>query len=164
MRYRISIAARALHERGTGRATTVLHRSINRGFQRTDELERCASDHMRRRLRDAGSRWRDLDRRLRRMDLRLRFAEVHRKLASLRTEACQAITLRLTKARGRLDPLSAQLKQLSPLNVLERGYAIVQDSSGHVMKEPGEAPAGTALNIRLAGGILPAESKLDVKK
>ena len=56
----------------------------------------------------------------------------------------------------RLEPLEAHLTQLSPLRVLERGYAIVQTRDGTVVKEEGQAPAGTALRVRLAKGELAA--------
>ena len=54
----------------------------------------------------------------------------------------------------RLDPLGAQLHQLSPLRVLERGYAIVQDADGRVVKEAGQAPVGAGLAVRLHRGHL----------
>ena len=38
----------------------------------------------------------------------------------------QAIRLRLSRARGDLAPLAAHLAQLSPLKILDRGYAIVE--------------------------------------
>ena len=93
------------------------------------------------------------------MDLRLRFAEAHHRVETLQAQSLQAISLRLNKAHGRLDPLTGQLQQLSPLAVLERGYAIVQDAGGHIIKGPSEAPPGTALKLRLAGGTLDAEVK-----
>jgi exodeoxyribonuclease VII large subunit len=63
------------------------------------------------------------------------------------------------RSANRLESLRAQLHQLSPLNVLQRGYAIVQDPSGHVVKSEAEAPPGTDLQIRLAEGRLKAEVK-----
>jgi exodeoxyribonuclease VII large subunit len=66
------------------------------------------------------------------------------------------VRLRLTKAHGRLDPLKAHLTQLSPLKILDRGYAIVTNNEGRIVKEPGQAPPGSALEIRLAEGHLSA--------
>jgi exodeoxyribonuclease VII large subunit len=57
-------------------------------------------------------------------------------------------------ARARLNSLSAQLNHLSPLQVLQRGYAIVQDSAGHVIKDADETRAGEDLRVRLAKGTL----------
>jgi exodeoxyribonuclease VII large subunit len=155
-RYRLSVGARRLHERGIDRATTVVHRSIGRGFQRVDEMERCAADAFRRLLRTDRQIWQGLDTRVRRMDLRLRLAEARRRHAAA-TESLRVVSRRLETARARLDSLSMQLKHLSPLQVLDRGYAIVQDSSGHVVKDAGETAAGEELRVRLAKGSLRVE-------
>ena len=64
--------------------------------------------------------------------------------------------LRLSVARGSIAELDAHLRQLSPLKTLERGYAIVQ-RDGIVVKSPGDAPAGSEVNIRLAEGELKAQ-------
>jgi exodeoxyribonuclease VII large subunit len=156
IRYRLSVAARRLHEQGVGRATTSLHRRLGRHMQRVDELERCCSDHVRRVLRSGQDRWVASDSRLRRMDLRLRFSEARRRLETLLTGACQAMNYRLASAQRRFGASEAHLRQLSPLRVLDRGYAIVQNEAGDVVRAPGQAPAGTRVRARLASGELDA--------
>ena len=64
--------------------------------------------------------------------------------------------LELERRQARLDSLSAQLTQLSPLRILERGYAIVQDEAGRVVKDAAAAPPGIEVGIRLATGRLRA--------
>jgi len=91
--------------------------------------------------------------------LRLRFARTRRRLEIAESAAAQAIRSRLDAGRGRLEGLTAQLNQLSPLRVLERGYAIVQDESKRIVKDPAEVPPGSALEIRLARGRLRARSE-----
>ena len=56
----------------------------------------------------------------------------------------------------RLQQLSARLVALSPLAILERGYAIVLDPAGAAVRRPSEAPPGTAVAIRLAAGAVKA--------
>jgi exodeoxyribonuclease VII large subunit len=160
LRYRLSIAARRLHERGIDRASTIVHRSVGRGFQRVDELERCGIEALRRRLRLARQRWQDLESHLRRMDLRLRLSEACRRhqAATARMATIMDIYLR-GKSASRLESLTGQLHQLSPLNVLQRGYAIVQDTSGQIVKDADEVPAGSNVQIRLAHGRLDAQVK-----
>jgi exodeoxyribonuclease VII large subunit len=90
------------------------------------------------------------------MDLRLRFAAGWRRLEAAERDAAERVRLRMVLVRGRLDSLSAQLAHLSPLGILERGYAIVQDESGRVIKEAAAAPVKSTLDVRLASGRLRA--------
>src|SRR5579863_8306256 len=114
-RYRLAMAARALHERGVERASALVHRNVGRLQQRVDEL----NYRMRGRAQSAASaprkRFEDLTARLRSQDLRLRISRARRRLEAADTAAGQLIHLRLTRAHGRLNPLNAHLTQLSPL-------------------------------------------------
>jgi exodeoxyribonuclease VII large subunit len=91
------------------------------------------------------------------MDLRLRFAGMRRRLELAEAAAPQRIHLRLARERGRLDSLGAQLSHLSPLEILDRGYAIVQDDKGQIVKEAEAAPVDSSLDVRLAKGRLRAQ-------
>jgi exodeoxyribonuclease VII large subunit len=66
---------------------------------------------------------------------------------------------RVRQERLRLKSLAGQLNQLSPMRVLERGYAIVFDEAGNVVKSAGAVSVGDALAIQLARGRLRAEVK-----
>ena len=60
-------------------------------------------------------------------------------------------------ARSGLDAAAAALAVLGPQATLDRGYAIVRRlPDGAIVRAPTEAPAGTALTIRVATGDLPA--------
>ena len=63
----------------------------------------------------------------------------------------------MVAAHRRFEPLFANLTQLSPLRILERGYAIVQNEAGVVVKDPAEAPVGTGILVRVAKGQLTAD-------
>jgi exodeoxyribonuclease VII large subunit len=63
---------------------------------------------------------------------------------------------RLARSRGRLEPATAHLTQLSPLKILDRGYAIVQNEAGALVKRPADALAGAEIRVRLAEGKLNA--------
>lgn len=60
--------------------------------------------------------------------------------------------LTVAKARERFLSLAASLDALSPLKVLARGYSIVSDSDGKVVKSVNDAKAGTKLDIKLEDG------------
>ncbi|MBI5496840.1 MAG: exodeoxyribonuclease VII large subunit [Deltaproteobacteria bacterium] len=63
-------------------------------------------------------------------------------------------------ARERWSTDAARLQALSPLAVLSRGYAVVQRApDGTVVRDPADAPAGTELSVRVAGGVIDAVSR-----
>ncbi len=63
----------------------------------------------------------------------------------------------LAGARASLDASAAALAVLGPQATLDRGYAIVRRrTDGAVVREPGDAPARTALDIRVADGSVAA--------
>jgi len=155
-RYRLAMAARALHQRGVERASSVLHRNVGRLQQRVDELDYRMRGRVQAAAALRGKRLDELTARLRSLDLRLRIARARRRLETADTAAAQLIHLRLTRAHGRLNPLIAHLTQLSPLKILERGYAIVTNQDGVIVKQPGDAPAESKVDIRLAQGKIAA--------
>jgi exodeoxyribonuclease VII large subunit len=55
--------------------------------------------------------------------------------------------------RGKLSFLDGHLVQLSPLKILDRGYAIVENE-GRIVKGPEDAPADSEVKIRIARGNL----------
>lgn len=59
---------------------------------------------------------------------------------------------RLTDVRHRHAALHAQLEMLAPQRTLERGYAIVQDAAGQVLRAPGELQPPQELTVTLAAG------------
>jgi exodeoxyribonuclease VII large subunit len=71
-----------------------------------------------------------------------------------------AISAAVTRASDQLVHLQAQVRALSPQQTLDRGYAVVQlaGSAGAVVRQPSQAPAGTPLAVRVAGGRFGAES------
>ena len=155
-RYRVAMAARRLHQQGVERASAVLHRNIGRLQQRVDEFEYRLRDRAVGGAATRRKRLDDLTARLRSLDLRLRFAAVRRRLEAAEMTALQLIRLRQTRAHGRLDPLIAHLTQLSPLKILERGYAIVTNETGGIVKQPADAPVESNVQVRLAKGRIAA--------
>ena len=154
VRLKIALLARALHNVAIDHAR--LHRAIGRQMQRVDEMDyrlrelwRTSLSARRRALEGASVR-------LSQMDVRLQFAAARRRLEAGEAALTQSMRLRLSRVRGRLGPLEAHLKQLSPLAILDRGYAIVQ-REGKIVKAPEDAPAGSEIRVRLAKGGLDAQ-------
>jgi exodeoxyribonuclease VII large subunit len=64
---------------------------------------------------------------------------------------------RLNAGRRSLGSATAALAVLGPQATLERGYAIVRRAAdGTIVRDPADAPAGTAVALRVARGELPA--------
>ncbi len=153
VRLKIALLAKALHQVAIDRAR--LHRTIGRHMQRVDELDYRLREQWR---EGSAARRRKLDlmaAEVSRLDVRLRFAAARRRLDGAGAAMEQSVRLRLSRAGARLAPLEAHLKQLSPLAILDRGYAIVA-SGGKIVKSPGDAPLGSELRVRLAQGELGA--------
>jgi exodeoxyribonuclease VII large subunit len=68
----------------------------------------------------------------------------------------QHLTLRicaqLTARRQALSALAAQLEMLNPQRTLERGYAIVSDEQGRILRAPQDLQPRKKVNVRLAEG------------
>ncbi|QCR53432.1 exodeoxyribonuclease VII large subunit [Brachybacterium sp. SGAir0954] len=59
---------------------------------------------------------------------------------------------RLDRARDEVVHLGRQVRALSPLATLERGYAVVQTPDGGILRSPDDSAPGDALSVRVAGG------------
>ena len=77
-------------------------------------------------------------------------------LAGLRQRQRQALLQRMASRRARLDALRRALQAVSPLATLQRGYAIVLDAQGHVLRSAQSVTVGQPLRVRLADGELAA--------
>jgi exodeoxyribonuclease VII large subunit len=65
-----------------------------------------------------------------------------------------AMEFKLQEGRERLALAAASLDALSPLGVLQRGYAIAQDASGRLLRDAATVAEGDAVSVRLAKGKL----------
>ena len=65
-----------------------------------------------------------------------------------------AMRQRLQDCGNRLTHMAQMLDSLSPLGTLQRGYAIVTDSNGLVVREAGNVSIGDEIEARVANGRL----------
>ena len=90
----------------------------------------------------------------------------HDDVERLKVRSHSAISAAVVRAADQLVHLKAQVRALSPQKTLDRGYAVVQlAGSGtvaathrDVVRHPSQAPAGTDLTVRVAGGRFTAQS------
>jgi len=157
MRHRLDRAAYALQKRGVERVAGMLGRGVGRKLQKIDDYEYRLKTGIRARLERAAMRQRSLENRLRRRDQRLQLERAKGQVEAGYTSLRGVIKVRIAKRRERLEILAAALKQLSPVKVLERGYAVVFDADGRLLKDAAAVKVGANINVRLAAGKLDAK-------
>lgn len=82
-----------------------------------------------------------------------RVARAHREVDALVGRRDQAIRDVLAERRSTLTQLAAQMSALSPLAVLDRGYAVVMRDNA-IVRTASQVAAGDALVVRLARGLV----------
>jgi exodeoxyribonuclease VII large subunit len=82
------------------------------------------------------------------------FADQARTVVDLRDRARRHLDHRLDRATGDLVQQLSQVRALSPLATLRRGYTLLQDPAGRLVTAPAEVSAGDSLVARLATGSL----------
>ncbi|MCK0746294.1 exodeoxyribonuclease VII large subunit [Chromohalobacter nigrandesensis] len=115
---------------------------------------------MRQRLDREHQRHDNLTRRVERQDPRLAIASLQQRLTTLERQLHAALPRRLDQSRERLEALARELNAVSPLAVLGRGYAILEDDERRVVRNAHDTKPGQALTARLGEGRL----KLEVKR
>jgi exodeoxyribonuclease VII large subunit len=138
--------------------TIALHRRSERAVAATrgklHALEqRLASLHPRTRLLAKGGALGDLERRLAAVHPGLRLARARREHDALVARREGAMASLLQARRAELARVGAQLAALSPLAVLDRGYAVVQRADT-IVRDAGQTQPGDRLHVRLARGRL----------
>jgi exodeoxyribonuclease VII large subunit len=88
--------------------------------------------------------------------LRSTVAEARARLDSAYTSCNIALDRQVAEARKRLGLAAGSLDALSPLAVLQRGYAIGQDANGNLLRDANQLAIGDAVKVRLARGSFKA--------
>jgi exodeoxyribonuclease VII large subunit len=86
-------------------------------------------------------------------------ARVHGTLtrhAALQARLAAAMQMRLRRSRERLLPLLSTLQAVSPLATLARGYAIVSNAEGAILRDATDASPGMRIEAQLANGRIRA--------
>ncbi|MEO6950537.1 MAG: exodeoxyribonuclease VII large subunit [Polyangia bacterium] len=117
-----------------------------------EERRRLAALHPRSRLQADRSRLEALARRLE-SAMRGKLAERQRALGAQAPRMQQAMTKELADRRRTFETAAGTLSALSPLKVLERGYAITR-AGGAVVRDAGQVKEGDEVEVLLSRGKL----------
>lgn len=156
MRYRLLMAKQTLTEVAQHGAFRRIVDGINQRQQRLDDLRFRLERAERALLEKHRRRWEHASAAVRHYDARRVLAGIRRDLTSETAALGAAMRTALLRRRSRFEQLERQLKALSPVAILERGYALIFDSSGKLVKDSAQVTTGDEISARLARGSLSA--------
>lgn len=158
-RYRLLMAKSNLADLAQHGAFQRMQDLIARRMQRLDDLVyRMASLYQ----QQTGDYKRRLDiaaTRIRSYDFRRSLVMTRTRLDSGTDALLRAMRMTITEQRSALNQLSGKLQALSPVQILERGYALVFDSHGALVKDASRLAPGEQISARVAKGRFTAEVK-----
>ena len=152
VRYQLLQARQRLSRLPISRVETRVRTLLHRQAQRLDDLtlrqESALTGELRRSQDHVGA----LTAAVLRHDPRRALALARERLQSGRTRIQRSIERTVQRAVVRNGALEARLQALSPLAVLDRGYALVMDARGGLVRSTQQLTAGEKLTTRLADG------------
>ena len=156
IRYRLLMGRQALTELAQHGAFVRMMEVIRQRQQKIDDLTHRLELAERQLLQQAHLRWEMISAAVRHYDLRLVLSGINRELESGTNALVAVMRNVLLQHRVRNDRLHTALQSLSPLAILERGYALVFDSQGRLLKDVRGLNLGDEISARLAHGELHA--------
>ena len=156
LRYRLLMARQELTNRAQHGAFARMMDGIHRRQQKLDEQRFRLEKAQRQLLERQHRRCETVVASIRHYDARRRLAAVRQQLETQIGNLSAAMHTRLIQRRGALDRQTASLEALSPVAILNRGYALVFDASGQLVKDAGRLSAGDEISARLARGRIRA--------
>ncbi len=155
-RYQLLMGKQALTQLAQHGAFARMHDLIGRRQQRLDELVFRLASAEGKRLQEYRSRLENAATRLRARDMRLTLAAMKRDLEGRSSALRSAMHTDLMRRRSAWQALRGKLEALSPLNILERGYALVFDPGGALIKDAQQVKSGDEIHARVSRGTIDA--------
>ena len=159
IRYRLLMGRQALTELAQHGAFARMADVINQRQQRMDDLVYRLERAERHMFEGHRRRWELAAAAVRHYDVRRILAGVRQQLDGRVAGMTAAARNLLLQRRGLLERVSGRLEALSPLAILDRGYALVFDASGKLVKDAAQVSPGEEISVRLAKGRVMAEVK-----
>jgi exodeoxyribonuclease VII large subunit len=156
MRYRLLMGRQALTELAQHGAFARMIEVIHQREQRLDDLVHRMETAGRQRLESLRRRFETLSAAVRHYDLRLVLSGNRKELESSTATLAAVMRNVLLRHRARSERLHTALQSLSPLAILDRGYALVFDSQGKLLKDASRVQIGETVSTRLARGQIEA--------
>ncbi|MEK6282115.1 MAG: exodeoxyribonuclease VII large subunit [Acidobacteriota bacterium] len=154
MRYKIVDARNRVQQRALSHAFDQVRASLRDAGASTSAAKHRLQILIGQELRDARLRADPLMRRLAPSELRARHAEARARFELAKGGCNAAMEGRFEEAGKGLGLAAAALDALSPLAVLQRGYAIAQREDGSLLRDANSVSVGESISVRLAKGSL----------
>jgi exodeoxyribonuclease VII large subunit len=157
MRYRLLMGRQALTELAQHGAFARIMEVIHQRQQRLDDLTHRLENAQHQLIERLRRQWETTSAAIRHYDLRLVLSVMRKELESW-TSALVAVTRNvLLQHRVRSERLQTALESLSPLAILDRGYALVFDAQGKLLKDVSLLQIGEQISARLSRGQFQAQ-------
>jgi len=156
MRYRLLMGRQALTQLAQHGAFARTREGINRRQQKRDDLLYRLERAERQILEQHRRRWEFFSAAVRHYDMRRVLTGIRKELDMQTGGMAAAIRTLLLHQGAWLSQLSGRLEALSPLAILQRGYALVFDSEGKLLKDAAMSNPGDEITARLARGTIAA--------
>jgi exodeoxyribonuclease VII large subunit len=156
VRYRLLMAHQQLTRAAQQGAFARMKDVINRWQQRLDDLRFRLEKSTRQAMERERRRWETASSAVRHYDARRRLGAMRQALDAHTTNLASAMHARLFHSRAALERRTASLEALSPLAILNRGYALVFDAKGSLLKDAERVNLGDEVSARLARGRISA--------
>jgi exodeoxyribonuclease VII large subunit len=151
-RYRLLTARQRLTLLTQSMAFTRMQELIARRQQRVDELAFRLAAVQQKQMRALHRRLDVAAARLRHQELQNRLTAMRRELVVRVAAFANAMRHLIENRKAKLQRLASQLQALSPLGILERGYALVFDEQGNLVTRSAQLSAGQQVRGRVARG------------
>jgi len=156
MRYRLLIGRQALTQLAQHGAFARMMEVIRQRQQKLDDLAHRMELAERGLLEKYRRRWETISAAVRHYDVRLVLGGMRRELETRTTALASVMRNLLLQKRVRMERMETALQSLSPVAILDRGYALVFDSEGKLLKDADAAKVGDEISARLARGRIQA--------
>jgi len=156
MRYRLLIGRQALTQLAQHGAFARMMELIRQRQQKLDDLAHRMALAERGLLEKYRRRWETISAAVRHYDVRLVLGGMRRELDTRTTALASVMRNLLLQKRVRMERMETALQSLSPVAILDRGYALVFDSEGKLLKDADGAKIGEEISARLARGRIQA--------
>jgi exodeoxyribonuclease VII large subunit len=152
-------ARHALMERAQDGAFARMMDLIRQRQQKLDDLTYRLERGERQILERLRRQWETVASAVRHYDARRVLAGIRGELEAVTAATAAAMRNQLLQNKVRLERMGRALEMLSPLAILERGYALVFDGTGRLVKDAAQVQAGQEISARLARGEIRATVK-----